>query len=154
MIIAAFALVSVAPPACPGQYPAFAPPIPPEEGRIGGRSSPPFGDALGDAWEMTEVACWQGTWLRRGKSNLWDGYWVNPNGERVRATLESWINGRRVTMVRRHERGKYCRYDGTISPDWWEVSGRYTCTWERTPMPWRAQIVRMAHSNPALLREQ
>ncbi len=146
------ALLTVAPP-CPPPYPPFNPPIPSEERRVDGRSSPPFGDALGDVWEMTEVACWQGTWLRRGKTNLWDGYWTNPNGERVRATLESWINGRNVTMVRRHERGRYCRYDGTISPDWWEVSGRYTCTWERTPMPWRAQIVRMAHSLPTLLRQ-
>ncbi len=117
------------------------------------RATPPFGDALGDAWEMEEVASWRGTWLRRGSSRIFDAYWVHPTGERVRATLEIWLEGRSVTVVRRHPGGKYCRYDGIISPDWWSVEGRYTCTWERTPMAWRATIVRLEQSLPALLRE-
>lgn len=116
------------------------------------RASAPYGDILGEAWEIEEVACWRGVWLPRPGGRVWDGYWFHPNGERVRGTLEFWQNGRSVTMIRRHDRGQYCRYDGTISADWWTIEGRYTCTWERTPMPWRADIVRSGYSLPSLLR--
>jgi len=119
--------------------------------RVEGRTSPPYGDALGDAWEMREVSCWRGTWLRRGKTNIFDAYWMHPTGERVRATLEMWLSGHSVVVVRRHPGGQYCRYDGTISPDWWSVEGRYTCTWERTPMAWQARIVRMPEVLPQVL---
>ena len=150
-MFAALALATVAPPCPPGPL-TPAPPIPPPERRVGGRDSAPWGDALGDAWEMEEVACWRGIWTRRGEGRLWDGYWFHPGGERVRAPLEMWRDGRSVIVVRRHRGGQYCRYDGTISPDWWTIEGRYTCTWERTPMPWRAQVVRLEHSEPMLLR--
>ena len=126
--------------------------LPRPDQRVGGRSSAPYGDVLGDAWEIEEVACWRGVWTPRAGGRLWDGYWFHPEGERVRATLELWHRGRSITMIRRHNRGQYCRYDGTISPDWWTVEGRYTCTWERTPMQWRADIVRTEYSLPALLR--
>jgi hypothetical protein len=49
------------------------------------------------------------------------------------------------------ERGRYCRYDGTISSDWWSFEGRYTCTWERMPMPWH-QGVRLGAANLMLDR--
>jgi hypothetical protein len=126
--------------------------LPRADQRVGGRSSAPYGDIIGDAWEIEEVACWRGVWTPRAGGRLWDGYWFHPNGERVKATMELWHRGRSVTMIRRHERGQYCRYDGTISADWWTIEGRYTCTWERTPMQWRADIVRSEYSLPALLR--
>jgi hypothetical protein len=120
--------------------------------RLEPSADPPYGDALGDAWEMQEVACWRGFWLRRGRSDLFDAYWVHPRGERVKATLQMWRTGRSVTVVRRHTAGRYCRYDGTISPDWWSIEGRYTSTWQRTPMAWRARIIRLEQSLPQLLR--
>jgi hypothetical protein len=123
------------------------------DSHIGRYRKPSSGDVLGDVWEMEEVACWRGTWLRRGQSNIFDGYWVHASGERVRATLEMFRNGRSVIVVRRHPGGKYCRYDGTVSDDLTQVEGRYTCTWERTPMAWRATIVRMEQSLPAILRQ-
>jgi hypothetical protein len=126
--------------------------IPPAEYRVEGRPPAPYGDVLGDAWEIEEVACWRGIWVPRPSSRLWDGYWFHPSGERVKAPLELWHEGRSVTIVRRHERGQYCRYDGTITPDSWSIEGRYTCTWERTPMRWRAYIMRSEYSLPALLR--
>lgn len=150
-VFTALALMTVTPQCAPPPL-SETPPIPPPQRRINGRSPAPYGDLLGDAWEMEEVACWRGIWQRRGNSRLWDGYWYNPNGERVRAPLEIWQEGRTVIAVRRHPDGKYCRYDGTISSDWWTIEGRYTCTWERTPMQWRAQIVRLEHSEPVLLR--
>lgn len=116
------------------------------------RMEPPYGNALGDVWEMEEVACWRGTWLRRGRSNIFDAYWYHPTGERVRATLETYRNDRSVIVVRRHDRGQYCRYDGVISADWGSVDGNYTCTWERTPMRWHARIVRMPEVLPRILR--
>lgn len=125
----------------------------PDEQQSQVRSTPPYDDPVGDAWEMEEVACWTGIWVRRGQSRFFDAYWMHPTGERVRAVLELRRDGRSVTMIRRHEGGKHCRYDGTISPDWWTIEGRYTCTWERTPMRWRAKIVRFEHSLPALLRQ-
>jgi hypothetical protein len=147
--LAIFGLMSVAPVCAPTP---LAPPIPPPENRVEGRPPAPYGDILGDAWEIEEVSCWRGIWTNRGDGRNFDGYWFHANGERARAPLEIWQNGRSVIAVRRHPDGKYCRYDGTISADWWSIEGRYTCTWQRTPMPWRAHIVRLEYSEPALLR--
>ena len=140
----------------PGIPPDYDPPPPngliftPLPGPYGGRR--PVGDILGDVWEMGEVASWTAVWLRRGRTEIFDGYWTNPNGERVRATLQIWANGRRVTALRRHPDGQSCRYEGRIAPDWVQVQGQYPCSWERTPMPWHAQIVRMEEVTPAILR--
>ena len=141
------AAATVAPSAC---YSYAEPPSAPSERPD---SRPPSGDALGDAWEMEEVACWRGTWLRRGKTNIFDGYWVHPYGERVRATLQAWLDGRNVIMVRKHPGGQYCRYDGVIDASWHHVEGRYTCTWAREPMRWTAEIVHLPERLPALLRQ-
>jgi hypothetical protein len=153
-MIFAFLLTAatVAPRECPPATVGEASVIPPAENRADGRSSAPYGDVLGDAWEIEEVACWKGIWRPRS-GRIWDGYWFHPTGERVKATLELWHEGRHVTMVRRHSHGRYCRYDGEISSDWWTIEGRYTCTWERTPMRWHAKIIRMEYALPALLRE-
>jgi hypothetical protein len=146
------ALATVAPVLCGSDVVASPSVIPPAANRADGRPPAPYGDVLGDAWEIEEVACWRGIWTPR-KGRLWDAYWFHPGGERVKATLELWHSGRNVTMVRRHSQGRYCRYDGVISSDWWSIEGRYTCTWERTPMRWHAKIVRMEYALPALLRE-
>ena len=143
---------TVAPLACPPTILSSPNVIPPAENRVEGRAPAPYGYMLGDAWEIEEVACWRGIWTPR-EGRLWEGYWFHPTGERVKAPLELWHKGRNVTMVRRHARGEYCRYDGVISPDWWSIEGRYTCTWERTPMLWRAYIVRTEYALPARLRE-
>ena len=143
---------TVAPIECPPSIVASPNVIPPAANRADGRPPAPYGDVLGDAWEIEEVACWKGIWTPRS-GRVWDAYWFHPTGERVKATLELWHKGRHVTMVRRHSQGRYCRYDGEISSDWWTIEGRYTCTWERTPMRWHAKIVRTEYALPALLRE-
>jgi hypothetical protein len=109
-------------------------------------------DPLGDVWEMGEVASWTGVWIRRGRSPTFDGYWTNPNGERVRAILDIRSRGDEVVAMRRHPDGQWCRYSGAIGPDRVQVTGSYVCSWERTPMPWRAQIVRMESVTPEILR--
>jgi hypothetical protein len=126
---------------CPGEYEQMG--IIPAAERLDEDPVRPQDDVLGDVWEMEEVSCWRGTWLRRGKSNTFDAYWKNPTGERERAVLRIWVKGRNVIVYRPHEAGKYCRYDGAIGPDWLSVEGRYSCTWHRTPMHWQARILHM-----------
>lgn len=134
---------------------SLVPPIPPAERSIEDQQEVPHGDKLGDSWEMEEVACWRGIWLRRGSSSIWDGYWIHPRGERARATLEISAKGRPVLAIRRHDDGKSCRYEGTMTSDWWEVRGTYRCSWDTSVlMPWRAQIIRLERSEPALLRDE
>ena len=152
MFASLLAAATVAPLECPPAIVASLSVIPPAENRANGRPQAPYGDLLGDAWEIEEVACWKGIWTPRS-GRTWDGYWFHPTGERVQAVLELWHKGRHVTMVRRHSHGRYCRYDGEISSDWWTIQGRYTCTWERTPMRWHGKIVRTEYALPALLRE-
>ena len=142
----------MAPLPCPPAIMSSPNVIPPGENRVEGRPPAPYGDVLGDAWEIEEVACWRGLWMPRSAGPLWDGYWFHPNGERVKAPLQLWHSGRSVTMVRTHSGGQYCRYDGLISADWWSIEGHYSCTWERRPMRWRAYIIRFEYALPALLR--
>ena len=145
------------PPQIPSPPPNCAPPlsaeapIPPPARTFDPRV--PYGDRLGDAWEMEEAACWRGIWTRRGSTNVWDAYWIHPRGERARAVLRIESRGRDVVVTRSHANGYTCRYDGSISGDWWEIEGTYRCSWEpATVMPWRAQIIRLERSEPHLLR--
>src|SRR5829696_2453596 len=111
-LLAAAAAAATVGPACSDLPLTPNSPIPPPVNRARNRSAPPYGDALGDAWEMQEVSCWRGIWTMRPDKRRMDGYWFHPNGERVRAELELWVDGRSVIVVRRHRGGKYCRYDG------------------------------------------
>lgn len=151
-LLAAAALAAIPPLPEPPPPADYYDPEPQREPVFPPRGRAPPADPIGDVWEMEEVAGWTGVWLRRGSSPTFDAYWTHPGGERVRATLQIWASGRDVVVSRRHAGGKSCRYEGTLSPDWGEVEGHYTCSWERTPMPWRARIVRMADVTPALLR--
>ena len=81
------ALATVAPVLCGSDVVASPSVIPPAANRADGRPPAPYGDVLGDAWEIEEVACWRGIWTPR-KGRLWDAYWFHPGGERVKATLE------------------------------------------------------------------
>ena len=136
------ASATVAPPPPPPR-----PPLPAED-----TPYPPHGDALGQVWEQEEVSGWTGTWIRRGLSSVFDAYWSHPGGERVLAVLEVQGGGREVSIIRRHANGQSCHYRGHIAPGWREVTGHYTCSWESTPMPWRARIIRMRDVEPQILR--
>jgi hypothetical protein len=112
-------------------------------------AGPPGGNAVGDVWEVEEMAG-RALWTRRENGRVWDGYWLENSGKRVRAPLELWQKERAVTLVRQHSAENYCRYDGVISADWRSIEGVYTCSWAaRAPMKWRAQIVRLADSSSA-----
>jgi hypothetical protein len=54
--LAIFGLMSVAPVCAP---PPLARPTPPAENRVEAAAAP-YGDILGDAWEIEEVSCWRG----------------------------------------------------------------------------------------------
>jgi hypothetical protein len=112
---------------------------------------PPPPNTLGDVWEEEEENSWRGTWIRRGESNLFDAYWVHPNGERVLAVLEIRNRAREVKVTRRHPDGQGCDYRGEIDENWLAVHGTYSCSWNRHSSPWRARIVRMQDVSPALL---
>lgn len=141
------------PPPPPPSYryrPVIQPPLPGPRGQAGAEPPPP--GALGDVWEEEEENEWRGTWIRRGQSRFFDGYWVHPRGERVLAVLEIRNRGRQVEVVRRHGDGQSCTYRGTIDENWVDVSGSYTCSWQRhSSSTWQAQIVRMRDVAPALL---
>src|SRR5206468_10911225 len=86
----------------------------PEGSRAEIASGPPEGNALGDVWEVQEMAG-RALWMRQENGRLWDGYWLENNGKRVRASLELWQKDHAVTLVRHQDAGNYCRYDGAIS---------------------------------------
>ena len=115
------------------------------------RAPPPPPNALGDVWEEEEENEWRGTWIRRGESNLFDAYWVHPNGERVLAVVEIRNRRREVRVSRRHADGQGCEYRGKIDENWLDVHGSYSCSWNRHSSPWHARIVRMQDVSPALL---
>lgn len=118
-----------------------------------GEGAPPSSDALGEVWEEDEENEWRGTWIRRGKSTLFDAYWVHPTGERVLAVVEVHVRGQQVEVLRRHADGQGCTYSGTINDNRVDVSGWYSCSWHRHTSPWRAQIVRMQDVSPRILSE-
>jgi len=149
-VLAAAPVAASATPPLPVDQPP-PPPLthPPALGRVG----PPPGDLLGQAWEQEEVSGWRGLWLRRGMTRIFDAYWQHQGGERVRAVLEMHPTRNGVVVIRRHPGGQYCRYDGTFQHDVRWINGRYTCTWQRTPMAWSARIVHLDEATPQVLRQ-
>jgi hypothetical protein len=108
-------------------------------------------DMLGDVWEGDEENQWQGTWIRRGRSAVFDAYWVHPTGERVLAVVTVTARGRHVEVSRRHPGGQGCTYWGIIAANRVDVAGSYECSWHRHTSPWRAKIIRMPDVSPAVL---
>ena len=149
-IAALVAAPAVATPPLPPPDPPYPPTPPPYE--LEQRSDPAPADLLGQVWEEEEVAGWRGTWIRRGRSPVFDAYWEHPGGERVLTTLEVHQRGRYVTVLRRHANGGACRYEGEFRPGWREVVGRYSCSWAPDQAPWRARIVHVDEVTPQVLR--
>ena len=71
---------------------------------------------LGARWEETENG-WNGTWTRRGNSNIFDAAWRNGSATGS-SVLTMTLNGNRVHIERRDSGsfgGATVTYDGTIS---------------------------------------
>ena len=95
-------------------------------------------DILGTGWIETESG-WNGTWTRRGTSDVFDASW---NGGVVRAVLVIHVVGVTVTIERRNSSdGNECNYQGTLTPDGREAGGSYSCTNGGRNVPWKATIV-------------
>jgi len=95
---------------------------------------PQFNDPLGAQWDEQESGQ-TATWTRRAGGNTFDARWSSG----TRAVLEVTLVGTRVTIMRRQgSDGNDCDYIGMLSGT--EISGTYTCTSARSPMPWRATV--------------
>ena len=69
---------------------------------------------LGKVWHEKEGP-WEGTWTRRGDTNVFDAVWKNPQGEEIRdqVTVES-VSDHQVVIFRKGTQG---RYYGHLSDD-------------------------------------
>lgn len=93
---------------------------------------------LGRIWYEQEGG-WNGVWVRRGNSNIFDARWTMAGAPAVTAVLTINIFGNNVQVLRRNSSdGNDCTYTGTIAADGRTVTGTYTCI--RGGGSWRATI--------------
>lgn len=93
---------------------------------------------LGRIWYEQEGG-WNGVWVRRGNSNIFDARWTMPGAQDVTAVLTINISGNNVQIARRNgSDGNDCNYTGTIAADGRTVTGNFTCT--QGGGTWRAMI--------------
>lgn len=93
----------------------------------------------GFIWFVQESG-WDGTWTRRGASNVFDAIWTS-GGATVTAVMTVVRQGNNVTITRTNSSdGNDCTYSGTIGADGHSVSGTYTCTRYPGPFPWHGII--------------
>ena len=95
------------------------------------------GDDLGFEWivheELPDGRTWEGTWRRRGMSNVFDAEWSNGS---VRDVIELRNqNGASVTLYRKGNNGTYF---GRISRDGRHIRG--TASWYPARAFWSARI--------------
>lgn len=85
-------------------------------------------DSLGTIWVEGEVVdyssptswAWNGRWVRRGTSNIFDAIWIHRNGQKNVTTLTITIQGNQVRIDR-----PGCQYSGTLVGS--GVQGTYRC---------------------------
>lgn len=100
---------------------------------------PPPIDRMGRQWQESESG-WQGVWIRRGNSNIFDARWGS-EPRSITAEMAINISGNRVTIKRsKSSDGNDCDYSGTIANDGVKVEGTYTCTLHPGPFNWSASI--------------
>jgi mucin-like protein len=105
-------------------------------------------DLLGRVWNEAEVAGWVGVWTREGTSNIFDGAWSNPNGQKTAGQLRISIQGSSVSIRRELSFSSpnpnyWCNYTGTLWSDGVTVTGTYGCNAPYSgPYNWRATITR------------
>lgn len=96
---------------------------------------------IGTLWNEQELG-WQGVWTRVGTSDRFQAVWTL--GARVvRANLQVIVKGNDVIVWREDTAGPGvgrggCKYTGKISGR--SVSGKYSCTWAKRLIPWKATI--------------
>lgn len=87
----------------------------------------PLKGNLGRSWRESEYGgAWQGNWIRRGDSLLFDAMIRNGTSTKTFVATVSQ-NGRTLHIVSsKSSDGRDCIYDGSISDDGRSVSGTYT----------------------------
>ena len=108
----------------------------------GARAQAPTLD-LGRYWKVIEASAaradliWNGTWTRRGDTNVFDAHWrVDKTGEEVSDVIE-FIDqkGDAIALFRRQLNG---RYHGRVHPDGRHIAG--SATWYRNGDAWTAEV--------------
>ncbi len=85
-------------------------------------------DSLGTIWVVGEVVdyasptswAWNGRWVRRGSSNIFDAIWIHRSGQKVVTPVTITIQGNQVYIDRPN-----CQYTGTLVGS--GVNGTYRC---------------------------
>lgn len=95
-------------------------------------------DDLGRIWDEEESG-WQGVWMRRGRSNIFDASWTHPGERPESAVLTILVRGQDVRILRDQGRRGTCSYSGTMDRRR-EVRGTYSCSWGGGTLNWRARI--------------
>lgn len=104
------------------------------------RQPQPPQDRLGRRWDEQEGG-WRGTWVRRGRSNIFDATWTHPGQKDVTAVLTIQLQGNAVRVERRNSSdGNNCDYRGTLSPDGTTVTGQFAC--DQGGGSWSATIIK------------
>jgi hypothetical protein len=91
---------------------------------------------LGKVWHEKEGP-WEGTWTRRGDTNVFDAVFKNPEGVEIRdeVTFES-VTDRQIVLFRKGTQG---RYRGRLSDDGLKVDNG-TADWFAPEDSWSATI--------------
>lgn len=103
----------------------------------------------GSLWVDREMG-WDGQWVRRPGTNVFDATWSNPAGARVQATMamETIATGTLPSVwITRTQPGMTCRYQGTLEGD--TAFGSYQCSGQQQATAWSATI---DPGTPRLLR--
>ena len=111
--------------------------------------------SLGRFWRVNEIGVWEGTWTRRGDSNVFDAYWKHTNGseERDVITFKYTLDDGQIVL----SRPGTGEYRGKLSADGKKIVDG-TATWYRPGWVWtdRKQdlrpALRAAPALPVLLR--
>lgn len=92
---------------------------------------------LGRRWDVEESG-WQGVWIRRGNSNVFDGRWTRQGQNPITAVLRMEQQGNNVRITRRNSSdGNDCEYVGRI--DGRRATGTFIC--EQGRGNWSATII-------------
>lgn len=104
----------------------------------------------GSLWVEREMG-WDGQWVRRPGTNLFDAAWSNAAGGRAQATMAMEtiaIAGSLPSIwITRTQPGMTCRYQGTLEGD--SAFGSYQCSGQQQATAWSATI---DPGTPRLLR--
>ncbi|MEA2765151.1 MAG: hypothetical protein QOK07_1555 [Gemmatimonadaceae bacterium] len=97
---------------------------------------------IGEVWRVLEDGNWNGTWARRGASDVFDAIWTGPPQSTVTGVMTYTRNGDQVEFQRTESsNGDLCHYVGTLFEGGTRARGTETCPNEPgTVSNWEATI--------------